>query len=74
MIVALYPDDAHVDRLDRGVSDDERAAGIAYWQAIWDGSVTEDAAWQAFVAQNPLDGRVPRLLQQFGRQSHERGL
>ena len=40
----------HVDRLDRGVSDDERAAGTAYWQAIWDGSVTEDAAWQSFVA------------------------
>lgn len=48
--VRIYPDDVHVDRLDRGVSDDERAAGIAYWQAIWDGSVTEDAAWQAFVA------------------------
>jgi hypothetical protein len=48
--VRIYPDDVHVDRLDRGVSDEERAAGIAYWQAIWDGSVTEDAAWQAFVA------------------------
>src|ERR1039457_6731348 len=48
--VRIYPDDVHVDRLDRGVSDEERAAGIAYWQAIWDGSVTEGAAWQAFVA------------------------
>ncbi|MCU1428821.1 MAG: hypothetical protein JWL83_2821 [Actinomycetia bacterium] len=47
--VRVYPDDIHVDRLDRGVSDDERAAGIAYWTAIWTGTATEDAAWQTLV-------------------------
>lgn len=48
--VRIFPDDVHVDRLDRGISDEERAAGIAYWQAIWDGSVSEDAAWQTLLA------------------------
>jgi hypothetical protein len=48
--VRIFPDDVHVDRLDRGLSDDERTAGIAYWQAIWDGSITETAAWQRLVA------------------------
>jgi hypothetical protein len=48
--VRMFPDDVHIDRLDRGLSDDERAAGIAYWQAIWDGSVTEDLAWQTLLA------------------------
>jgi hypothetical protein len=47
--VRIFPDDVHVDRLDRGLSDEERAAGIAYWQAIWDGSVTEDVAWQTLL-------------------------
>ncbi|MDQ6796676.1 MAG: hypothetical protein M3011_01405, partial [Actinomycetota bacterium] len=44
--VRIFPDDVHVDRLDRGLSDDERAAGLAYWTAVWSGSLTEDAAWQ----------------------------
>ncbi len=48
--VRIYPDDVHVDQLDHGLSDDERAAGTAYWTAIWDGSATEDAAWQALLA------------------------
>jgi hypothetical protein len=48
--VRIYPDDAHVDRLDRGLSVAERAAGTAYWQAIWDGTVTEDSAWLTLVA------------------------
>jgi hypothetical protein len=47
--VRIYPDDIHVDRLDRGLSDDERAAGIAYWTAVWDGSLDEDTAWQTLV-------------------------
>src|SRR3954463_7508254 len=33
--VRIFPDDIHLDRLDRGLSDVERAAGIVYWQAIW---------------------------------------
>ena len=48
--VRIFPDDVHVDRLDRGLSDDERTAGTAYWQAIWDGSTTEDGAWQRLLA------------------------
>ena len=47
--VRIFPDDIHVDRLDRGVSDLERAAGIVYWQAIWDGA-DEEAAWQTLLA------------------------
>ena len=48
--VRIYPDDVHVDRLDRGLSDAERAAGTSYWQAIWDGTVPEDSAWMSLVA------------------------
>jgi hypothetical protein len=48
--VRIYPDDIHVDRLDRGVSEEERAAGVTYWTSIWTGSATEDAAWQTLVA------------------------
>jgi hypothetical protein len=35
--VRIYPDDIHVDQHDRGLSDEEREAGEAYWQAIWQG-------------------------------------
>jgi hypothetical protein len=34
--VRIFPDDIHVDALDRGVDDGERVAGEAYWTAIWD--------------------------------------
>lgn len=47
--VRIFPDDIHIDRLDRGLSDIERAAGIAYWQAVWDGA-DEEAAWQRLLA------------------------
>jgi hypothetical protein len=47
--VRMFPDDIHVDRLDRGLTDHERAAGTAYWQAIWDGA-DETAAWQTLLA------------------------
>ena len=47
--VRVYPDDIHVDRLDRGLSDVERAAGIVYWQAIWDGT-DDETAWQTLLA------------------------
>jgi hypothetical protein len=33
--VRIYPDDIHVDQLDRGLSDEEQAAGRAYWTAVW---------------------------------------
>lgn len=49
--VRVFPDDVHVDRLDRGLSAEERAAGIVYWQGIWDGSVTEDVAWQTLLGE-----------------------
>ncbi len=47
--VRIYPDDVHVDRLDRGLSDQERAAGMAYWTAVWSAALTEDGAWHTLV-------------------------
>ena len=45
--VRIYPDAAHLDRLDAGLTVDERAAGRAYWSAVWDGGVAgEDGAWR----------------------------
>ena len=49
--VRVFPDDIHIDQLDRGVADDERAAAIAYWTAVWradDGAA--GSAWRALVA------------------------
>lgn len=49
--VRIFPDDIHIDQLDRGVTDEERAAAISYWTAIW--RAHEDAsgtAWRALVA------------------------
>ena len=34
--VRIFPDDLHVDALDRGLDSDEQVAGEAYWTAIWD--------------------------------------
>ncbi|MDP9328285.1 MAG: hypothetical protein M3P10_08760, partial [Actinomycetota bacterium] len=48
--VRIYPDDVHVDLLDRGLDDIERDAGVAYWTSIWDGTTNENEAWQALVA------------------------
>jgi hypothetical protein len=48
--VRILPDDIHVDQHDRGVSDDERAAGQAYWIAVWsDGDANAFAALEARV-------------------------
>src|SRR5207237_8067493 len=33
--VRIYPDELHVDNLDRGVDADEAAAGRAYWNTVW---------------------------------------
>ena len=49
--VRVFPDDIHIDQLDRGVADDERAAAIAYWTAVWradDGAA--GTSWRALVA------------------------
>jgi hypothetical protein len=47
--VRIYPDDVHVDKLDRGLSVAERAAGTGYWTSLWTGGATEDAAWQTLI-------------------------
>jgi hypothetical protein len=47
--VRIYPDDVHVDKLDRGLSDAERTAGTAYWTGLWTGAATEAAAWQTLI-------------------------
>lgn len=47
--VRIFPDDIHLDSLDRGLSDDERAAGMAYWAAARTPE-TRDAAWAELVS------------------------
>ncbi|NKE48599.1 hypothetical protein HB662_27775 [Roseomonas frigidaquae] len=48
--VRLFPDDVHVDRLERGLSEAERAAGLAWWTAAWRGAEAEqEAAWRGLV-------------------------
>jgi hypothetical protein len=46
--VRIYPDDIHVDQHDRGLSDEERAAGLDYWNAVWPADNAD--AWTALVA------------------------
>jgi hypothetical protein len=48
--VRIYPDEIHLDRLEPGLTDDERAAGISYWHDIWSsGSAAEAQAWRDLV-------------------------
>lgn len=47
--VRIFHDNLHAETLDEGLSDEERAAGIAYWEAVWDGDDTT-APWPALVA------------------------
>jgi hypothetical protein len=48
--VRIFPDDIHVDQLDRGLSDDEQAAGRAYWTAVWTADATGAAnAWSDLI-------------------------
>jgi hypothetical protein len=48
--VRMYPDEIHFDRLEPGLTDDERSAGVAYWQQVWDGgSAAEERAWRDLV-------------------------
>lgn len=46
--VRIYPDSAHVEALDEGVSADERTAGMNYWNAVWPTGDATDA-WPALV-------------------------
>ena len=49
--VRIYPDDVHIDALDRGVSDEERAAGVAYWNAVWRATEEEaGTAWRTLLS------------------------
>ena len=70
--VRITPDEIHVDTLPRGLADDERAAGRAYWTALWR-DAADVQAWPAlrtavgdrraaWVAQatRPVDRQAPR--------------
>src|SRR5215207_78002 len=46
--VRIYPDEVHVDDLVRGLTEEEAAAGRAYWAAAWADPVPENA-WPALV-------------------------
>ena len=44
--IRIYPDEIHLDALDRGLTPGERAAGQGYWSALWaagDEAATEPA-------------------------------
>lgn len=49
--IRIYPDEIHVDRLDRGLSDSEIAAGQIYWMQLWgdSGDTAATAAWKTLV-------------------------
>jgi hypothetical protein len=50
--VRMFPDEVHIDRLDRGLSDPEQQAGRAYWTAVWRADEAgADTAWRALVDQ-----------------------
>ncbi|MEP6491825.1 MAG: hypothetical protein ABJF01_04065 [bacterium] len=57
--VRIYPDDIHIDALDRGISPEENAAGIAYWTAVW--RATDDAAAEAWRTLLAAVGRLRAL-------------
>ena len=48
--IRIFPDDIHVDQLDRGLSKDEIAAGKTYWAAAAAGEEVADAAWTTLAA------------------------
>ena len=45
--IRMYPDKVHIDDLNRSISDEEKALGQTYWQAIW--TADEDAREAAWV-------------------------
>lgn len=57
--VRIYPDDIHIDSLDRGVSAEENAAGVAYWTAVW--RATEEGAAEAWRTLLAAIGRLRAL-------------
>ena len=48
--IRIFPDDIHVDQLDRGLSKEEIAAGVAYWAAAAASHEAADAAWTTLTA------------------------
>ena len=46
--VRIFHDAVHTEALDEGLSDAERKAGIAYWNAVWDSGDTQ-APWPALI-------------------------
>lgn len=49
--VRIYPDEVHVDSLDRGVDEEEAAAARAWWNAQWTASdPLPPEPWSQFVA------------------------
>ncbi len=49
--VRIFPDDVHIDSLDRGVDDTERDAGIAYWNTVWHSGDDDGTAWRTLLGQ-----------------------
>ena len=48
--IRIFPDDIHVDQLDRGLSEDEIAAGKTYWAEAAAGEDATAAAWTTLAA------------------------
>lgn len=54
--IRIYPDEIHIDRLERGLSDKEASAGQAFWAKLWtarSGEAAETAeaeAWKQLLA------------------------
>jgi hypothetical protein len=49
--VRIFPDDIHIDSLDRGISEPERAAASEYWTAVWRASQQDaSTAWRLLLA------------------------
>jgi len=48
--IRIFPDDIHVDQLDRGLSKDEIVAGKTYWTAAAAGADADAAAWTTLAA------------------------
>ncbi|PPK73927.1 hypothetical protein B0F87_11338 [Methylobacter tundripaludum] len=49
--IRIYPDEIHIDQLDRGLDSNELDAGKIYWASIWSESSESsiDAAWQTLI-------------------------
>ncbi len=47
--VRIFPDTIHIDQLDRGMTEEEVAAGRAFWMALADGEEKLGPAWEELV-------------------------